>query len=165
MARRIALLTVLALAVAAAPAQAQEQLCRRQLAPPPVPTQAEKERADLQSWADQRAEFGFRHDIPYVRELVRRGVWEYDVGFIPVTPARERLPEAARRARARAQARSVPAPRCATTTAASRSWTTGRASRTCGGTFTKDVAKHLAALKRLARYPDNLRAKGVAKRA
>ena len=65
--------------------QAQEQLCRgssrRRL-----PTQAEKELADLESWAAQRAEFGFRHDIPYVRELVRRGVWEYDVGYIPVTP-------------------------------------------------------------------------------
>ena len=34
----------------------------------------------------QRAEFGFRADEAYVRELIRRGVWEYDVGYIPVTP-------------------------------------------------------------------------------
>jgi hypothetical protein len=35
----------------------------------------------------QRAEFGFRADEAYVRELIERGVWEYDVGYIPVTPA------------------------------------------------------------------------------
>ena len=30
-------------------------------------------------------------DMAYVSELVRRGVWEYDVGYIPVTPAREHV--------------------------------------------------------------------------
>ncbi len=160
MARRIALLTALVLAVTAAPADAQEKLCQRQLAPPPVPTQAEKELADLQSWADQRAEFGFRHDIPYVRELVRRGVWEYDVGYIPVTPRenvylklRDKLELGTKANRYLRHHRDVDGGLSVKDDWPHEPYLLQ--------SFTKDVAKHLAALKRLARYPDNLRAKRV----
>ena len=83
-------LTVLLVLVAATPATAQEKVCHGQHAPKPPPTPAEKEQADLEHYAEQRAEFGFRHDLPYVKELIRRGVWEYDVGYIPVTPAENR---------------------------------------------------------------------------
>ena len=38
----------------------------------------------------QRRTFGFRSDKAYVKRLVRRGVWEYDVGYIPVTPRENR---------------------------------------------------------------------------
>src|SRR5690349_10473116 len=86
---RVALTALITLAFAA-PAAAQvlpaSNLCIGQSVPKPPPTPAEKEQADLEDWARTRAEFGFRHDLPYVKELVRRGVWEYDVGYIPVTP-------------------------------------------------------------------------------
>ena len=48
---------------AAAPAVAQEKVCQRQNAPKPPPTPAEKEQAELEHYAEQRAEFGFRHDL------------------------------------------------------------------------------------------------------
>lgn len=70
-----ALLTALAVAT---PASAP--VC----APLPEPTPA------IERYMAQRAMFGFRHDRAYVRELIRRGVWEYDVGYIPVTPAENR---------------------------------------------------------------------------
>ena len=38
----------------------------------------------------QRKTFGFRSDKAYVKKLIRRGVWEYDVGYIPVTPRENR---------------------------------------------------------------------------
>src|SRR3954452_20902250 len=81
-------LTALVLLLAAAPAAAAQQpkLCIGQGVPKPPPTAAEKRQAELKDWARQRAEFGFRHDLAYVRKLVKRGVWEYDVGYIPVTP-------------------------------------------------------------------------------
>jgi hypothetical protein len=87
---RLVLLALVFLIIAAVPARAQEKLCLGQSKPAPPPTKEQKEQADLESWAQQRAEFGFRHDIPYVKELVKRGVWEYDVGYIPVTPAENR---------------------------------------------------------------------------
>src|SRR5689334_22991778 len=77
-----------------APARAQElpaqNVCVGQSLPKPPPTEAEKEQANLRDWAAQRAEFGFRADLAYVKELVEKGVWEYDVGYIPVTPAENR---------------------------------------------------------------------------
>ena len=91
MLRIASLVASLAFAAAATPARAQtlppQHLCVGQSVPKPPPTAAEKEQADLENWAAQRAEFGFRADIPYVKELVKKGVWEYDVGYIPVTPA------------------------------------------------------------------------------
>ena len=73
--RRVSLLAALAVlnTVAAVPAWAQEKLCHGQLAPKPEPSKAEKESADLKSFAAQRAEFGFRHDLPYDLWLQRNG--------------------------------------------------------------------------------------------
>jgi hypothetical protein len=44
----------------------------------------------IQGYMEERAELGLRSDAAYVRRLIRRGVWEYDVGDIPVTPAENR---------------------------------------------------------------------------
>ena len=68
-------LVAVAVLAAAAPAAAQETVCRAPGTPKPPPTAAEKEQAELEHYAEQRAEFGFRHDLPYVKELIRRGVW------------------------------------------------------------------------------------------
>src|SRR3954468_15370287 len=87
MLRIAALGALLALTVAAGPASAQEKVCHGQLVPKPKPTKEQQAAEDLENWAAQRAEFGFRHDVAYVKLLVKRGVWEYDVGYIPVTPA------------------------------------------------------------------------------
>jgi hypothetical protein len=154
-----AALTVAVLLWIAVPAQAQN-LCVGQKAPKPPPTKEQQLEANLQDWARQRAEFGFRADIPYVRELVKRGVWEYDVGYIPVTPAenaylklRDELELGPRAERYLDRHRDIDG----------------------GGSieddwphepyillhFKRDVAKHLAAVKRLAKYPDNLRADRV----
>ena len=111
----------------------------------------------MESYAIQRAEFGFRADLPYVRELIKRGVWEYDVGYIPVTPEenkylkrRDELELGPRAERYLDRHKDVD-----------------------GGVsveddwprepylllhLKRDVAKHLAAIKRIARYPKNLRA-------
>jgi hypothetical protein len=86
---RFALLALVVFAIAAAPASAQRKLCIGQGRTAP-PTPAEKEQADLEYYAQQRAMLGLRHDMPYIKELVKRGVWEYDVGDIPVTPAENR---------------------------------------------------------------------------
>ena len=59
---RLASLVTTAMLAAAAPAAAQEKVCRGQHVPKPPPTEAEKEQANLESYAAQRAEFGFRHD-------------------------------------------------------------------------------------------------------
>jgi hypothetical protein len=155
---RVSLVAALAaLTVAAAPARAQEKLCHGQLAPKPEPTKAEKELADLKSYAAQRAEFGFRHDLAYVRKLVQAGVWEYDVGYIPVTPAenrylklRDRLElgvRAERYLRAHADVDGG--------IAVHDDWPREPYLLLH---FTRDVAKHLAAVRAVARFPDNLRA-------
>src|SRR3712207_545842 len=60
---------------------AQERFCPQPL--PPEPTRIER-------FMEQRREFGFRSDEAYVRKLVRRGMWEYDVGYIPATPRENR---------------------------------------------------------------------------
>ncbi len=62
-------------------------VCHGQYAPL---TPEQERQAALEDYAEQRASFGFRSDIPYIEELIRRGVWEYDVGYIPVTPAENR---------------------------------------------------------------------------
>ena len=77
-------LTVGVFLILAAPAGAQERVCHGQLALQPRPSR----RRRVRDFARRRAQFGFRHDLPYVRLLIARGVWEYDVGYIPVTPPR-----------------------------------------------------------------------------
>jgi len=75
----IALLASIALAGGAAPTPSH--LCPMPK-PPPV--------TRIQDYMESRAEVGLRSDEAYVRRLVRRGVWEYDVGYMPVTPAENR---------------------------------------------------------------------------
>ncbi|RKQ90960.1 hypothetical protein C8N24_0776 [Solirubrobacter pauli] len=148
----------------AAPAGAQElpaqHVCVGQSLPKPPPTEAEKEQSNLENWAAQRAEFGFRADIPYVKELVRRGVWEYDVGYIPVTPAENRY--------LRLRDRLELGPRAERYLRAHRDVDAGVSVEDDWPRepylllhFKRDVAKHLAAVRRVARFPRNLRAERV----
>ena len=75
----------------------------------------EKRQGALEYYAETRASFGFRSDLPYVQELIRRNRWEYDVGDFPATKAENRYLRL------------------------------------------RDRARHHAALRRIARFPDNLR--------
>jgi hypothetical protein len=141
------------LAFAAPAAAADEPICHGQFAPL---TPAEQEQAEIEDYMRQRAEFGFRADEAYVRELIRRGVWEYDVGYIPVTPEenaylrlRDKLDLGAKARRYLKRRRDL-----------------------SGGVsirddwprepyilvhLTRDRAAHEYNLKRLVRFPDNLR--------
>ena len=130
-----------------------EPVCHGQFAPL---TKAQQEQANVDYYARQRAGFGFRSDPEYVRELIRRGVWEYDVGYIPVTPEENtylRLRDKLELGRAAYR------------------YLSSRRDLSGGGTIEDDwprepyilervtsrPALHLARLKRLARFPDNLR--------
>ena len=164
MLRAALLVGSLAFGFTAASAAAQElpsrNLCIGQSVPKPPPTEAEKEQANLESWAGTRAEFGFRADIPYVKKLVERGVWEYDVGDIPVTPAENRY--------LRLRDRLELGPRAARYLRAHRDIDGGVSVEDDWPRepylllhLKRDVAKHLAAIKKLARFPRNLRAERV----
>ncbi|MDA0162903.1 hypothetical protein OM076_21705 [Solirubrobacter ginsenosidimutans] len=149
-------LTVGVFLILAAPAGAQERVCHGQLAPPPPATQAEQEVARLQDFARQRAQFGFRYDIPYVRELVARGVWEYDVGYIPVTPRenrylklRDELELGAKAERYLREHRDVDGGVNVRDAWPRDPYLEVR--------FTKDVTRNVAAIKRLARDPQHVR--------
>jgi hypothetical protein len=54
------------------------------------PGSAPREPSRIEQFMAQRAMFGFRSDRAYVKRLIRRGVWEYDIGYIPVTPRENR---------------------------------------------------------------------------
>ena len=69
------------LTVAGGVQQAPEPFCP-QPAPPPT--------SRIERFMADRRALGLRSDRAYVRMLVRRGVWEYDVGYIPVTPRENR---------------------------------------------------------------------------
>ena len=62
-------------------------VCHGQQAPP---TPEQERQRTLEGYSHARASFGFRSDIAYVEMLIRRGRWESDVGFIPVTRAEDR---------------------------------------------------------------------------
>ena len=149
---RAALLAVAVLAFAA-PAQAQERLCPPPATPPKAPSAAEKDRAELQTYANKRAEFGLRRDLAYVKALRARGVsWEYDRGeSIPVTPRELRYLEQRREIESASEVYRYFA----------------RHRRIWGGSsvkdawprnpyllvyVTRDPAQHLAALRRLLPY-------------
>ncbi|HEY6890207.1 MAG TPA: hypothetical protein VI300_20555 [Solirubrobacter sp.] len=152
---RIAL-TALVFLTLAAPAAAQERICHGQLAPPPPLTQEEQDLARLKEFARQRAQFGFRHDIPFVRELVARGVREYDVGYIPVTPRenrylkrRDELELGAKAERYLREHRDVDGGVNIRDAWPRDPYLEVR--------FTKDVQRNVAAIKRLARDPAHVR--------
>jgi hypothetical protein len=146
------------LLAALALAGADEPVCHGQLAPP---TKAEQEQAALEEYASTRAEFGFRSDIPYIQELIRRDMWEYDVGYIPATPAENRYLRLRDRLELGAKA-----------------WRYLRRRPNLSGgisvqddwprepylllRLTSNPKLHERRLERLARFPDNLRTRKVA---
>jgi hypothetical protein len=119
--------------------------------PPPVVRED-----PLAHFIDARREFGFRHDRAYVRRLVRRDVWEYDVGEFPVTPRenrylrlRDRLgfePGIDRYLRAH--------PGLSGGISIEDDWPRGPYLLV---RVTRRPAFHLRGLKRVARFPDNVR--------
>lgn len=54
--------------------------------PQPVPSPPSR----IEQYMADRREFGFRADRAYVKKLVKRGMWEYDVGYMPATPRENR---------------------------------------------------------------------------
>ena len=146
----------LLLMVVATPAAAQEKVCHGQHAPKPPLTPAQKEQADLEHYAEERAGFGFRHDLPYVKELIRRGVWEYDVSYFPVTPAenrylklRDRLDLGSKGRRYLREHRED-----AGSVSIEDDWPREPYMLV---RFKHNVAQHRRALRPLVRFPDNLR--------
>jgi hypothetical protein len=124
----------------------------------PIPTPRRPTR--IERYQRQRRTFGFRADRAYVRKLIRRGAYEYDTGYIPVTPRenrylrlRDKL-ELGDRARRYLHARKD---------------LSGGVSIEDGWPrepyvlvrLTRRRAHHTRALRRLARYPHNLRTKLV----
>jgi hypothetical protein len=144
-----AVVSTLAVTAQAAP------VCHGQLAPKPADPQAE-----LRAYAAQRAELGFRHDLKYVKLLIKRGVREYDVGDIPVTHAENRylklrddLTLGAKGNRFMHDHRAV-----AGGVEVEDDWP-HEPYLEVG--FTRDVRQNLRQLQAVARYPRNLRAKRV----
>ena len=139
-------------APSAAPAQDTGRVCERQ--PPP-----EKVRR-IDAYMSSRRQLGFRADEAYVRKLIRKDMWQYDHGGLPVTPREDAYLELRSRLRLGS--------------AASRYL---RAHKDLDGALsieddwprgpyllqrlTRDRAKHTAALRRLVRFPRNLRTKIV----
>jgi hypothetical protein len=127
--------------------QEPERLC-----PMPAPPRMSR----IERYMEIRRGFGFRSDEPYVRRLIRRGVWEHDVGYIPVTPRENRY----LRLRDRLQLGSA-----ASRYLRRRADLSGGVSIEDGwpkGPYllvrlTRDRVRHTRMLKRLARFPRNLR--------
>jgi hypothetical protein len=138
-----------------AAALAAAALCHGQLAPkPPDPEAAVKD------FAAQRAEFGFRHDLPYVRYLIKQGVWEYDVGYIPVTKRENRYLRLRDKLDLGRRASHYLHLHADVSGGVSVQDDWPREPYLLVG-FTHDRAKYERALRRLARYPHNLRTKTV----
>ena len=151
---------VAALLALAAPASGQTlPVCVYQ-PPAPEPTQAEKELAELKGYAAERKQFGFRSDLAYVRKLIKAGQWESDVGFIPVTKREDEYLQLRDSLTLGNAGNRYLRPRRDQYGGASIEDGWPRAPYLLVR-FTKDVKRHLAALKRVARFPDNLRAKRV----
>jgi hypothetical protein len=133
---------------AGGPTQADQRFCHPT---PPVPRPSR-----VAGYQAARRSFGFRSDKPYVRELIARGVWAYDFGYMPVTPRENRY----LRLRARLKLGA----------AASR-YLRGRPNISGGVSveddwprgpyllvrLTRDRTRHTRALRRRARFPHHLR--------
>jgi hypothetical protein len=127
-----------------------ERFCPQPL--PPEPTRIER-------YMEDRRRFGFRSDRAYVRRLVRRGSF-YSDGWIPVTRRERRYLRLRSRLTlgARAQRYLERRPRLDGGTSIEDGWP--------GEPYilvrlTRDRAKHTRALKRRARFPENLRTRRV----
>jgi hypothetical protein len=155
--RALISLIIAGLLAVAAPAGAHGRVCHAQHARTPAPSE---EDIELQSYAELRESFGFRHDIPFIKRLIRHRRWDSGSLELPVTKAEDRY----LRLRMRLDLGS----------AALRYL--HRHADVDGGVsieddwprepyilvrFTRDVATHLAALKHVARFPENLRAKRI----
>src|SRR3954447_14492769 len=164
---RLVGLTVVAFIALAAPAPAAARLCHGQFSKPVLPTTREHD--ELHSYARTRAQYGFRHDIAYIQQLIARHQWTSGLGrpdrpptaAFPATPAEERYANLYDRLDPRHPGRRY----------------LERHADVSGGysiengwprrpfilvRFTRDVDEHLAALRRVARFPHDLRAKRVA---
>jgi hypothetical protein len=133
-------------------AQEQERFC-----PQPQPP----EQTRIERYMEQRRAFGFRSDKAYVRKLIRRGMWEYDVGYIPATPRENRYLRLRDRLRlgARAYRYLERRPHLSGGTSIEDDWPRGPYILV---RLTRDRAKHTRALRRRARFPRNLRTVRVA---
>jgi hypothetical protein len=140
------------LALVAGGDQAPERFC-----PQPEPPRQSR----IERYMEDRRRFGFRSDRAYVRKLVRRGMWEYDVGYMPATPRENRYLRLRDRLELGERARRY----------------LGRRPHLYGGLsieddwprgpyllvrLTRDRAKHTRALRERARFPRNLRTVRVA---
>jgi hypothetical protein len=126
--------------------QAQERFCPQPR--PPEPTRIER-------YIEARRTFGFRSDRAYVRKLVRRGSFAYD-GWIPVTRSERRYLRLRERLTlgARAQRYLRRRPQVDGGTSIEDGWPREPYMLV---RLTRDRAKHTRALRRRARFPDNLR--------
>lgn len=154
---RIALAVTLAVLVLADAAGAQERLCRGQFAPPPNQIELEDQR-ELDGWINARKGFGFRHDAAYVRRLAERGRFTfYDfpatLREIEYLDLRNRLKLNRSGYRYLEEHRSVYGSSSVEDGWPREPYLLFR--------FTRDVKRHLAALKRHSPNPRNLRAKRV----
>ena len=95
-----------------------------------------------------------------MRKLVKAGQWEYDVGYIPVTKREDEYLQLRDSLTLGTAGNRYLRPRRDQYGGASIEDGWPRAPYLLVR-FTKDVERHLAALKRVARFPDNLRAKRV----
>ena len=140
-----------------APAGAQAKVCHGQHPWQPSPPQ---EDIELRAYAELRKRFGFRHDTPYIKHLIRLGLWYSGELGLPVTKAEDRYLQLRERLDLGDAARRY----------------LRRHADVDGGVsiaddwprepylllhLTSGVPSHLAALKRLATFPDNLRATPV----
>jgi hypothetical protein len=143
---------IASVALMAGGAQEPERFC-------PQP-QVERQ-SRIEHYMEQRRSFGFRSDRAYVRKLIRRGMWEYDVGYMPATPRENRylrlrdrlqLGERAHRYLARR-------PNLSGGVSIEDDWPRGPYILV---RLTRDRAEHTQALRERARFPRNLRTVRVA---
>ena len=116
----------------------------------------------IEQYMADRREFGFRADRAYVRKLVRRGMWEYDVGYMPATPRENRY------LRLRDRLRLGPHverylrrhPHLSGGVSVEDDWPREPYLLV---RVTRNADRYQRFLRRLARFPDNLRTKRVAR--
>ena len=149
----------------APPAPAAQRLCHGQFAKPELPTTRAQD--ELRGYARTRAQYGFRRDIAYIQRLIARRQWASwldgpgpPLAAFPATPTEERYVKLRHRLELGA---------------AGQRYLTRHAGVSGGHSiedgwpgrpfllvrFTRDVREHLAALRRVARFPRHLRAKRV----
>jgi hypothetical protein len=155
---RLMVLTVVALLALTAPAPAAEQLCHGQHSKPVLPETWEQH--ELSFYKRARAGYGLRRDTAYIQQLIARRQWASGFRGFPATPAEDRYVTLRDRLDLGAAGRRYLARHADVTAGYSieDGWP-GRPFILVR--FTRDVDEHLAALRRVARFPRDLRAKRV----